>query len=364
MTAVFGQMKAFESIKSHVTVKTQHVGDNSDCEHTQRARDLLAFYKFYVQGIEGLVDHHHHIEHRLDETEQRLRESENRYHESEQSRKALAARVEKMEKELKTTKTELENTKDQLSSTRKELTSTKEILKTTQGELSASQKKLAETNANLQSTQTKLNSSQTELGETKDQLKATETKLQQTNATLASTKAQLETTKKSLSDSEAHLNETESELSRIRERSKKSINELEAKLAKANKEHDEEKRLNGVLETEKDTAERKQRQAEEDLEDKLATSYLHRPNRTRGDIYIDEVVYGGKVYTDQSIINKILDYAAKRTPFTINNDFVGEDPWPRETKSFTVAYAIGGKGPFRYINVKEHDTVCFEKLGK
>ena len=91
-----------------------------------------------------------------------------------------------------------------------------------------------------------------------------------------------------------------------------------------------------------------------------AADFLQKINRTRGKYYIDQVVYGGIDITSQTVINKLLEHAVNGTNFKITNDLMGGDPWRRETKSFTAVYTVGGKGPFKYINCREHDEVRFQ----
>ena len=69
-----------------------------------------------------------------------------------------------------------------------------------------------------------------------------------------------------------------------------------------------------------------------------------RPNRICGDVYIDEVMYGGVVVRDQKVLDRLLDLAASRASFKVTNDLMGgHDPWPRTTRTFTAVSAFGGK---------------------
>ena len=145
------------------------------------------------------------------------------------------------------------------------------------------------------------------------------------------------------------------------------------RMAQANKGEDDEKAKvvdlttrNGILEKEKDAAEEKAGDLETRLGDeivsreKITSTFLHHARRTRDDVYLDEVMYGGVVIQNQAVLDELLKHAAKRTQFTITNQLMGGDTWPDVKKTFTAVYAIGKKGPFRYVSQMEGQKVRFE----
>ena len=92
--------------------------------------------------------------------------------------------------------------------------------------------------------------------------------------------------------------------------------------------------------------------------------------RTASPSYIDQIAdvgtstsmksYGGVNIKNQSVINKLLEFAVNKTQFQVTNNLMGGDPWERTTKTFTMVYSFGSEGPFRYYSCKEGKTAQFE----
>ncbi|MCJ1279852.1 hypothetical protein MMC21_007676 [Puttea exsequens] len=393
MAQVFGCMKGFEaplprmdtgvSGKGDITVKETSVESKddevktfkpscvfykddfreADCDnqHVSHARDLLSYYRFHVQGIENLIYHHDDVK--------------RQYKESERSRKALAAELDKTESDLKATKGALEQTHGKLVTTHKELASTKdtlaksnadlnktkETLSATENKLDASQKDLTKTRDALSKTQAQLKETQTDFSKTKDKLESTILKLDQTNNALNHTKTELSRTEETLKSTKEKLSATETELTNLKNEYDTDIKRLRENLKVANQGEKKAREEATELDSTRDRLEGEVFDLKQQLKARGTTppAFLHYNDRTRGDIYLDHVVYGGKVITDKAVLNALLEHAKNRTPFTVSNTFMGGDPWRHETKSFTAVYAVGGKGPFKYLNAKEHEETKF-----
>lgn len=72
--------------------------------------------------------------------------------------------------------------------------------------------------------------------------------------------------------------------------------------------------------------------------------------------------YGGTAYTDGShtdVLNKLYENAEKGTKFTIDNKFVGKDPYVGVRKTYSITYQLQGDGVVHHLYGKEHDTKGF-----
>ena len=224
-----------------------------------------------------------------------------------------------------------------------------------------------ETQQALDGSKKALDATRHQLDKTTDKLKSTETKLDQTTDTLNKTKLELKSKDELLTKTNSDLERIKSEFDQLDsdhkdlKRSSDRTDVANEKLIKEKEASDE--RANSLQvkfnKAEKDLA--ILTNENNDLLAKRSSPFLHRRDRVRNGIYIDEVIYGGKVIDDKTIINKLLDRAANGKEFTITNDFMGGDPWRGETKSFTAVYAVGGMGPFKYINQKENQKAKFCK---
>jgi chromosome segregation ATPase len=74
---------------------------------------------------------------------------------------------------------------------------------------------------------------------------------------------------------------------------------------------------------------------------------------------IDKVIYGGKVLDDEKVLKEIQEAADCGKPFKPTNKSCGGDPGSKNSKTFTVAYMVDGKGPTRYVSVQEGNNVRF-----
>ena len=93
--------------------------------------------------------------------------------------------------------------------------------------------------------------------------------------------------------------------------------------------------------------------------DKSGFICTYKPGHSRGDLYIDQILYGGKIFRDQVTIDRFLGLLKDRVAFEVHNRLFPEDPWYRKEKTLTVAYSVGG-GELKYLNAKEWDTVSFD----
>jgi len=85
---------------------------------------------------------------------------------------------------------------------------------------------------------------------------------------------------------------------------------------------------------------------------------IRKPNHTCGNVYIDEIIYGGKAFDDKKTVDTFLQLLKNKTVFEVHNRLFPEDPWHLNLKTLTVAYSIDGK-PFQYLIGKEWEQVRF-----
>ncbi|KAG8527189.1 uncharacterized protein KY384_008619 [Bacidia gigantensis] len=389
-----------------------------DSEHISHSRDLLSYYKFHVNSIENLINHHEEIERKLKESDRKLKESET-------SRKALADRLANTENDLSQTKKKLAESDSNLAKESKKLKETEDRLKAHQDELKKTTKELVSTknelakanekyqkleveakakDEKLKTLEAELRSKKTELADTKNRLEAYKKDLEKTTRELVSSKNALEKANAKCTELDGKLKTKEDELKKKQiqlEKTGKDLCELQKdyenlKTSSANDYENINKQLEEAIaakhkrDTEADQARKTSTKEMKDMKEKYdaekelldekvgqferqrdeykaqlnakGTAFIcDDKSRKRGDFYLDTVVYGGKVITDVKILAKILEHAQGGKEFTITNDFMGGDPWRHETKSFTAVYAVGGKGPFKYINVREHEKAKFVK---
>ena len=348
-------------------VHVKETSIDADDEHVSLARELMSYYQSHVRCIGNFIKHH-------EDTQRRLKESE-------KSRNALKDRLHNTEEDLRTTKAKLGETEGKLTNTRKELADTKSELSNTRKQLDSTRGKLSKTEEELKNTEKQLDSTRGELSKTADKLKSTETKLDQANTACNEVKLELKSTKELLSKTEAQLQGKQTELDElngrytelndtytdlktsyddVNENLSERTNELEtaitnlkAQEAKATKLYDE-----------KTDADKKFNKCEKELNDFRAHKsqpFFTKSNRTAGKYYIDEVVYGGTVIENKSVLDAILKCAAEGKEFKISNKSMGGDTWQGETKSLTVIYAVDGKAPMKYIHKKEGESFGFGK---
>ena len=84
--------------------------------------------------------------------------------------------------------------------------------------------------------------------------------------------------------------------------------------------------------------------------------YTHYAGRRKGDFYIDEIIYGGSVISNQKVYDKLLDFAVSGKSFTIGNDLFGTDPWKGVKKTFTATFV--------FLNVAEYTFYALNIVSK
>lgn len=339
MASLFGQMKGWEMpmpMPKPDVVQNQPIEPDGEDEHISHARHILSFYKFHVQGIDNLINHHDQ--------------------EREARRKAEKAHRDALEQ----IKDELNQTREQLAATRSELETSTATSKKTKEALNTTEKKLESSKKELTTIKTQLQTTQADLSKTKDQLKTSEDKLQRATAELSTTNGKLKETTANLEDFTAERDNLKlaiAGLNRTIDRNKKDLKDA----------NDGEKKANDLAkakEDEKDAALQVRDEAETKFDNLLAkngNAFIYDENRKLKDYYIEYAVYGGVVVKDQDVIDKLLKNAVDRKSFTVTDKFFGANPRTINTKDiFTVVYAVKGKGPFKIISKKEGEPMKFE----
>lgn len=134
-----------------------------------------------------------------------------------------------------------------------------------------------------------------------------------------------------------------------------------------NKEYNEAREEARSFDAQRDKVEKEKRELQRQLQnietssetETSSAAFLQHDDRKRGDFYLDHVAYGGKVITDKKVLQDLLEKGANGTHFTIDNTLMRGDPWRLHCKSFTAVYAMGGKGPFKYLDKKEGEVAKF-----
>ncbi|KAF8848900.1 hypothetical protein BDZ45DRAFT_810416 [Acephala macrosclerotiorum] len=84
------------------------------------------------------------------------------------------------------------------------------------------------------------------------------------------------------------------------------------------------------------------------------------PAHLRGQKFcIDKVMYCGKVVENPKVLKEIHDAANGGKPFKPTDKSCGGESWPKNSKTFTVAYLVDGKGPLKHVSVPEGNNVRF-----
>ncbi|CAD6891723.1 unnamed protein product [Tilletia caries] len=85
---------------------------------------------------------------------------------------------------------------------------------------------------------------------------------------------------------------------------------------------------------------------------------FHRSLKDRGDVKMAlALVYGGKIFTDQGLQNRVLEQVRNRGAFAVRNEFFGEDPQPYVAKNAAVIYWQDDRVKARWA--KEGQTIYF-----
>lgn len=286
-------------------------------EHVLNGYKLQSYYQFQARTIENLLKHH-------EETERKLKISET-------ARDDLEKKLTRTEKERDDAKGKLAEALVELKETKDKLAMTEEELKIALDDLESKDRELAILRTKLQKAQKDLEPKDEELGRLRAQLFGAQEDLK---------------------------NEKD-----INKKNRKLIEERELKLTEAHKKRDTLLKELSELAPKKDAAEKeiqKLQKEKQDLQDSIKNfAFLRHPKNIRDDIYIDEVTYGGEVLKDQSVLKQLLEYAAENKEFKITNKLWGRDPWTGVEKSFSAVYAVGNKGPFKYINKREGEFAKF-----
>ncbi|CZR54058.1 uncharacterized protein PAC_03941 [Phialocephala subalpina] len=84
------------------------------------------------------------------------------------------------------------------------------------------------------------------------------------------------------------------------------------------------------------------------------------PVHLRGQKFcIDKVMYCGKLVENPKVLKEIHEAANGGKPFKPTDKSCGGESWPKNSKTFTVAYMVDGKGPLKHISVPEGNNVRF-----
>ena len=404
MAEVFTPLKAFDAPQKDIFCHVKPIEVYHDDEGIQHAYELVHFYKFHVQAIEDLIHRHEDLE--------------RRYKESENTRNALATKLHNTESELKTVKATLEESKEDIrkekishQKTKADLMEAKEDLKKenathqkTKVALEESKEELRKEKVSHQKTKAMLEESKDEIKreklshqKTKDKLKASEDQLQtttsqlqqtidkfehaiielrQTNTELTKVKAELVANKDMLAETRADLARTGNELCKTRENYASADKRAEDNRRQLDEAIHNEKAANirardandraDKLEEERDILNKEVDNLKKALEKANASSndsctglhVIRKPNHTCGNVYIDEIIYGGKAFDDKKTINIFLQLLKNKTIFEVHNRLFPEDPWHINLKTLTVVYSVDGK-PFQYLIGKEWEKVRF-----
>ena len=378
MAAVFNQMKAYDASKPDVLVKTKAVDSHCDHKSSSHTRELLSYYRFHVQGIESLLDHHQSVEKKLDASEDKRKELEGNC-------KNLAAKLLSSEQKREDLTTKLEKTGRSLQSAEQNLDTTQKKLNETAATLKSTQTKLKDTEGALDWNKGQLRNCEIELGKTNDTLTFTQNKLDKTTSELETSNTNLTTTSEKLANTEKNLEDYKTSTQTIIDRKaaelikvnrlqkeaeeeviqlKKEKREIDASLDEAVNRRDELELQLANLPTKASDKELivKLAAAEARIADAEARAAAFIPQEstsTRGNIHIAKVWYG-PIEIKGKPFEKVLDYASKGKEFTANHAFLDiHDPWHHNTKTFTAVYALDRKGPFKYIFVEENAKVKF-----
>ena len=327
------------------------------------ARSLLSFFQLQASGLEDLLNHHDDVECHLTEAKKSI--------------KTLIDRLHKTEEELRNEKAAHQKTQKSLHQAQKDLTHERELHGKTKEKLAKVEKDLKAEKDLHAKTQERLAKSEKDLKSERDSHAATKRELAVKCEELESTELTLKNTKNDLEKALADLRET-TDLFEDAKTDYASANERASDWESEWKAVDlEVQRLNGVKERlEEDNRKLltknndlvKEREAltpgksstTAPIKDTSA-AFFQSDSRKKGRYYIDTIQYGGDVYTNKlEIVRKVLDAAVSGKGFEVTNDFFGGDPWHGKTKTMTIAYTLDGKGPFKYIYVKEKKWAKFD----
>ena len=376
MAEVFTRLKAFDAPQKDTFGHAKPIEIYHDDEGIQHAYELVHFYKFHVQAVEELIHRHEDLE--------------RRYKESENSRNALATKLHNTEIELKGVKADLEESKENLRREKKAHEKTKADLREAKEDLKKEIVSHQKTTVALEKSTEALHKEQVAhqrtkemLEESKDELKrekflhqTTKDKLKTSEEQLTKVKGELEENKHILTQTQSDLARTRSELCKAREnyasadkraeenrrqRDEAICNEKAANIRarEANDRADRLEEERDMLNKEVDNLKKALEKANASNNDSCTGLHvIRKPNHTCGNVYIDEIIYGGKAFNDKKTIDTFLQLLRNKTLFEVHNRLFPEDPWHLNLKTLTVVYSVDGK-PFQYLIGKEWEKVRF-----
>ena len=115
------------------------------------------------------------------------------------------------------------------------------------------------------------------------------------------------------------------------------------------------------LENDKEILQKRNNDLSRQLENAGAStpSYKPKPDHSLGNVYIDIIIYGGKIFDDSKTVDTFLHLLKDKTTFEVHNKLFPADPWPLHSKTLVVVYSVDGK-PFEYLHAKEGGKVSFK----
>ena len=351
MAEILSRLKAFDAPQRDIIVSTKPIevdsndSDDLDDQIIKTATELVALYQIQAKTTEGLINRDRDLKSKYDVLNKD-------YDTAVKSRDALAKELKETTERLTKRIVELEK---ELEKARKELEKEKAAHKVTKVEL---EKKLkneeishAKTKADLVKSENRREDEKAAHQETRDKLKLAEEKLHKKESELTQVKNDLLKARVNYNNAAARADENRRQLDEAN-RNESAANE---RAMEANKRADRLKKETHVLQREIDSLKK-------ELEHCHATSsrpiFVPKPGHTFENVYIDVIMYGGKIFTDKATIDTFLQLLKNRTVFEVHNRLFPEDPWYLNLKTLTVVYSVDGK-PFQYLHEKEWEKVSF-----
>ena len=404
MAEVFTRLKAFDAPQKDIFGHAKPIEIYHDDEGIQHAYELVHFYKFHVQAIEELIHRHEDLERRYKESENSRNALATKLHNTEIDLKGVKATLEESKENLRKEKNAHEKTKADLREAKEDLKKeivshqktnvalekskeelrkeqfshqkTKEMLEESKDELKREKYLHQTTKDKLKTSEEQLKATTSQLQQTIDKLEHAIIELRQTNTELTKVKGELEKDKDLLAKAQSDLARTRNELCKARENYVSADKRAEDNRRQLDEAIRNEKAANirardandraDNLEEERDMLNKEVDNLKKALEKANASSnesctglhVIRKPNHTCGNVYIDEIIYGGKAFDDKKTVDTFLQLLKNKTVFEVHNRLFPEDPWHLNLKTLTVAYSVDGK-PFQYLIGKEWEQVRF-----
>ena len=343
MATVLSHLKAFDlPQKDEIVVTTRSIDKSSPI------REILAYHKFHVKVIEEFIVQYDELE--------------RKYERSETVRKLLESQNTQKDKRIK----ELETIVAQRDLTIKDLTanvaSLEKRLKEKDDEIARKDQRIKDLETVIAQRDETIKGLRDMNALLEEEIKQKDEEIAELNLALEKKNVEIRRLEEENDRLETKLREANESYNKLQREYCQAIEELEERLATANCKIGKLERDSSELEAAKAKAERDAREAKRKLADLCANGekvFMHHPDRARGGVYIDEVVYGGTVIKEQGVFKDLLNYAVNGKDFTVSNDLMKGDPWKGTEKSLVIAYTTSGKGPFKYINAREGKKVRF-----